>query len=103
VLPRFPRKLYSEFKARGLDRLELPTQNVVLKSAVTGRTKRVKRQALVKPKISNVSLDQIIFIRPQLVTSLLLGMSFFMENHVVVDLPKKIIVIKADDKTVRQK
>jgi hypothetical protein len=28
--------------------LELPIQNVVLKDAFTGRTKRVKRQALVK-------------------------------------------------------
>jgi hypothetical protein len=35
---------YNEFKARVLDSLELPTQNVVLKSAFTGRTKRVKRQ-----------------------------------------------------------
>ena len=39
--------LYNEFKARGFYSLELPTQNVVLKSAFTGRTKRVKRQALV--------------------------------------------------------
>jgi len=57
-------ELYSEFKARGLDSLELPTQNVVLKSAFKGRTKRVKRQALVKLQINNVSLDQIILISP---------------------------------------
>jgi hypothetical protein len=31
-------ELYNEFKARGLDSLELPTQNVILKSAFTGRT-----------------------------------------------------------------
>jgi hypothetical protein len=43
-----PEELYSDFKTRGLDSLELPTQNVVLKSAFTGRTKRVKRQALAK-------------------------------------------------------
>ena len=91
-------ELYSEFKARGLDTLELPTQNVVLKSAFTGRTKRVKRQALVKLKINNLSLDQIILISTQLFTSLLLGMSFCMDNHVIIDFPKKIIVITADDK-----
>ena len=41
-------ELYNEFKARGLDSLELATQNMVLKSAFTGRTKRVKQQALGK-------------------------------------------------------
>jgi hypothetical protein len=38
-------ELYNKFKARGLHSLELPTQNLVLKSAFTGRTKRVRRQA----------------------------------------------------------
>jgi hypothetical protein len=49
-------KLYNKFKARGLHSLELPTQNVVLKSAFTGRTKRVRRQALVKLHINNLSV-----------------------------------------------
>jgi hypothetical protein len=40
------KELYNKFKARGLDSLELPTQNLVLKSAFTGRTKRMRRQAL---------------------------------------------------------
>jgi hypothetical protein len=44
-------ELYTDFKATGLDSLELPTQNVVLKSAFTGRTKRVKRQALWNYKL----------------------------------------------------
>jgi hypothetical protein len=74
-------ELYNEFKARGLDSLQLPTQNVALRSAFTGRTKRVKRQALVQLQIDNVSLDQIILISPQLVTPLLLGMDFCMDNH----------------------
>jgi hypothetical protein len=89
-------ELYNEFKARGLDSLELPTQNVILKSAFTGRTQRVKRQALVKLRI-NVSLDEIILISSQLVTSLLLGTDFCMDNHVVIDFPNKTIVINADD------
>jgi len=70
---------------------------VVLKSAFTGRTKRVKRQALAKLQINNVSLDQIILISPQLVTPLLLGMDFCMDNHVVINFPKRMIVINADD------
>jgi hypothetical protein len=43
-------ELYSECKARGADWLELPKQHVLLKSAFTGKTKRVKRQALVPIK-----------------------------------------------------
>ena len=81
-----------------VDSLELLKQNVVLNSAFTGRTKRVKQQALVKLQIINVSLDQIILISPQLVTSLLLGMDFCMDNHVVIDFPKKTIVINSDHK-----
>ena len=71
---------------------------MVLKSAFTGRTKRVKSQALVQLQINNVPLDQIIFISPQLVTPLLLGMDFCMYIHVVINFPKKTIVINADDK-----
>jgi hypothetical protein len=48
-------------------------------------------------QINNVSLDQIILILPQLVTPLLLGMDFCVDNHVVIDFPKKTIVINADD------
>jgi len=90
-------ELFNELKAKGLDSLELPTQNVVLKSAFTGRTKRIKRQALVKLQIHNVSFDQIILISPHLVPPLLLGIDFCMDNHVVIDFPKKAIVINADD------
>ena len=81
-----------------LDSSELPTHNVVLKSAFTGKTKRVKRQALVKLQINNISLDKIILISPQMVTPLLLGMDFCMDNHVVISFPKKTIIINADDK-----
>jgi len=37
-------------------------------------------------------------ISPQLVTPLLLGMDFCMDNHVVIDFPKKMIIINADNK-----
>ena len=51
----------------------------------------------MKLQINNISLDQIILISPQLVTHLLLGMDFCMDNHVVIDFPKKTIVINAND------
>lgn len=76
----------------------MPTQNLVLKSAFTGRTKRFKRQALVQIQINNVSFDQIILISPQMAKPLLLGMDFCMDNNVVIDFPKETIVISADDK-----
>jgi hypothetical protein len=89
---------YNDFKATGLESLELPTQNVVLKSAFTGRTKRVKRQGLIQLKVNNNLLDQIFLISSQLVTPLLIGKDFCMDNHVVIDFPKKAILINADAK-----
>jgi hypothetical protein len=90
-------ELYNDFKARGLHSLELPTQNLLLKSAFTSRTKRVKLEALLQLQINNVSLEQIILISPQLVTPLLLGMDFCMDNNAVIDFSRKSIVINADD------
>ena len=90
-------ELYSELKTKGLNSLELPTQNVVLKSAFTGRTKRVKRQALIQLRIRNISVDQIILISPQLVTPLLLGMDFCVDNRIVIDFPKETIIINTND------
>lgn len=69
---------------------------MLLKSAFTGKTKRVKQQALVTLQIKNIALDQIILISPQLVTPLLLGMDFCMENSVVINFPKSTLIINAD-------
>jgi predicted aspartyl protease len=91
-------ELYEELKARGLDSLELPMQNVVLKSAFTGKTMRVTRQALVKLQINNTSIDQIILISPQLVTPLLLGTDFCTDNHVVINFHNNTIIINAGNK-----
>jgi hypothetical protein len=91
-------ELYSECKARRADWLELPTQNVLLKSAFTGKTKMVKRQALVPTKVNDVPIDQILLISSQLVTPLILGMDFCVENQVVIDFPRKAIIVNADDK-----
>jgi hypothetical protein len=71
---------------------------MVPKSAFTGKTIRVKWQSLVKLQVNNVSLDQKILISSQLVTPLLLGMDFCMDNYDVIDFPKRTIVINADDK-----
>ena len=90
-------ELYSDFKARGLYGLKLPKQNLVLKCVFVGRAKMIKRQALVKLQTNNFSLNQIILIPQKLVTPLLLGLYFCMDNHVVIDSPKEMIVITADD------
>jgi hypothetical protein len=90
-------EFYSECKARGADWLELPTQNVTLKSAFTSKTKRVKQQVLVPIKVHDVSIDQILLISSQLVTPLILGMDFCVENQVVIDFPRKVIIVNNDD------
>jgi hypothetical protein len=90
-------ELYEELKTNGLDSLELPTQNVVLKSAFTGKTKKIRRQALVKLQIANILIDQIILIAPQLVTPFLLGIDFCNDNSVVINFHNNTVVINAGD------
>ena len=75
---------------------ELRISNTELKGAFTGRTKRSKQQALIQLQINKVLLDQIFLISPHLFTSLLLGMDFCIDYHVVIDFPQKTI-INADD------
>jgi hypothetical protein len=89
-------ELYEELKLKGLDSLELPMQNVVLKSAFTGRTKKVRRQALMKLQI-DITTDQIILIVPQLVTPFLLGMDFCTDNGVVINFQNNTLVINASN------
>jgi predicted aspartyl protease len=87
-------ELYEELKTKGHS-LELPAQNVVLKSAFTGKIKRARWQALVKLHINNTSIDQIILISPQLVTPFLLGMDFYTDNHVVINFHNNTLIINA--------
>jgi hypothetical protein len=77
-------EMYSEFKTMEANWLELPTQNVILKSAFTGKTQRVKRQMLVQLKVHKVSIDQILLISSHLVTPLILGMDFCIENQLLI-------------------
>jgi hypothetical protein len=69
-----------------------------LKSAFTGKTKRVKRQAFVPITVHDVSIDQILLISSQLVTPLILGMDFCVENQIVIEFPRKAIIVNADNK-----
>jgi hypothetical protein len=94
-------ELYNDFKAGGLDSLELPTQNFVWESAFTVRTKRVKRQTVIQLQIDNILIDQIFLISSQLVTPLLLGVDFCMDN-LVIDFPKKTIIINADEESATE-
>jgi transposase InsO family protein len=91
-------EMYNQFKTMGANWLELPTQNVILKSAFTGKTQRVKRQVLVPLKVCQMSIDQILLISSHLVTPLILGMDFCIENQVVIDFPKKELTVNAQDK-----
>jgi hypothetical protein len=89
--------LYKELKAEGANWLELPTQNIVLKSAFTGKTQRVNRQALVPLSISDIPVEQIMLISPKLVTQLIVGMDFCIENNIVIDFTKARIIMKTHD------
>jgi hypothetical protein len=67
----------------------------VLKSAFTGKTQRVNRQGLVPLKIRAIPVEQIMLISPKLVTQLILGMDFCIDNNIVIDFTKGRIIMKA--------
>jgi hypothetical protein len=69
----------------------------VLKSAFTGKTQRVKRQVLVPLTIHGVPIEQVMLISPKLVTQMILGMDYCIENQIIIDFPKGRIIMNAHD------
>jgi hypothetical protein len=90
--------MYQELKSEGANWLELPTQSVLLKSAFTGKVQRVKRQVLVPLTIHTANIEQVMLISPKLITPLILGMDFCIENQIIIDCPKAKIIMNAYNK-----
>jgi hypothetical protein len=55
-------ELYTDLQSKAMESLELPTQHVILQCAFTGKTKRVKKQAMIELNLDGVRVDQIIFV-----------------------------------------
>jgi predicted aspartyl protease len=80
-----PERIFENLLAKGIRASQLPVVNGVLVNAF-GRSKRIKRQALIEFEIYGVSYEQVFMIAPNLVPDAILGISFLKENNVVINL-----------------
>jgi hypothetical protein len=64
--------LYNRLRHEGLRCCELPTQHVNLLSAFNKKSHRVKKQAMLDVEISNIKINQVVLLSPQLLTDVIL-------------------------------
>jgi hypothetical protein len=58
--------MYRELKAKGVESLELPTQNVVLVGAFNGKEQRVRKQVYLTLKFGEVFIDHVFLVSEHL-------------------------------------
>jgi hypothetical protein len=61
-------QMYDELRAKGVESLELPTQNIVLVGAFSQKTHRVKKKVFMTLQFGNLYIDQIFLVPEQLMT-----------------------------------
>jgi hypothetical protein len=77
--------LYREFKALGVESLELPTQNLVLVGAFSRKEQRVRKQVYLTLNFGEVSIDHVFLVSEQLIAPMLIGCDFCIANGLVLD------------------
>ena len=97
------KRLYSELKSKGIESLELPTQNLVLVGAFSGKEQRVKKQVYLTLKFGDVLIDQIFLVSEQLLTPMLIGHDFCVTNGVILDFQKGKLILQNDGDSVEVK
>jgi hypothetical protein len=93
-------QLYEDLKSRGVESLELPTQNLVLVGAFSRKEQRVKKQAYLTLNFGSVSVDQIFLVSGQLLTPMLIGCDFCIANGVILDFQKGNLLLQNDGNSV---
>src|SRR5215510_4582257 len=87
-------RLYSELKSRGIESLELPTQNLVLVGAFGRKEQRVKKHVYLTLKFGDVFVDQVFLVSEQLLTPMLIGHDFCIANGVILDFQKGKLILQ---------
>ena len=90
-------KFYNDLKTNGLNCMELPVQNIILQSAFSNKKARVRLQTLIELNCSGILSDQVFLISAQLVTDILLGMDYCISNQVIIDFPRRKLILKGDE------
>jgi hypothetical protein len=94
--------LYEKIKQRGNKYLELPTQNITLVSAFNDKGRRVKRQIFVPVKVGTACIDHVFLVSPQLQTSAILGVDFFINTSAIINFSESCVSFRVDAEITRQ-
>ena len=89
-------ELYSEILGKGVKCSELPAQHVLLQSAFSDKTKRVKRQILLEIQFRSKVIDHVFLVSGQLATPLLIGTDFCTLLEAVIDFSRKKVTLIID-------
>jgi hypothetical protein len=84
---------YEEFKQKCS---ELSAQHVLLQSAFSDKTKRVKRQILLEVQFRSEVIDHVFLVSGQLATPLLIGTDFCTLLQAVIDFSRKKVTLTID-------
>jgi hypothetical protein len=94
--------LYEKIKQRGNKYLELPAQHLTLVSAFHDKSRRVKRQIFVPVQLGTVVIDHVFLVSPQLLTSTILGVDFFINTSATIDFSERCALFRVNEETTRQ-
>ena len=72
-----------KIKQRGNRYLEFPAQHLTFVCAVNDKCRRVKRVIFVPLKLGTVFIDHVFLVSPQLLTSAILGVYFFINSSAI--------------------
>jgi hypothetical protein len=81
--------LYKELKSRGVDCLELPTQNVVFVGAFSRKAQSVRKRIFLTLHFGDLYTDQVCLVSAQLLTPVLIGSDFCTANDIILDFQRE--------------
>jgi hypothetical protein len=91
--------LYKELKSRGVDCLELPTQNVVFVGAFSRKAQRVRKRVYLTLQFGDLHTEQVLLVSAQLLTPMLIGSDFCIAYDNILDFERGKIVLHSNDKS----
>lgn len=87
-------ELFNELEQMGVKILHVPVINGVLISAWRTRSKKIKRQALIKFQVEKDNYEQVFMVAPNLLTHVILGANFLNENDALLNFREGCIVMR---------
>jgi hypothetical protein len=88
--------MFNELISKGVPSLQLPAQHVMLVSAFGGKSKRIRRQVMLELEFENNRIDHVFLISGQLVTPILFGLNFCIEQGLVIDFSRRKFTLDVD-------